>query len=234
MCNLVRAQQRQYGNEHAVADTFVCFECRNKVHWACAGYKPAEFSLDLSIVVCPRCLANDKLQPHACLAAYKDAQALADYVRDVLGKSLVHAPADGYCMLSSVAQVLAAEGIVSTGALASAPQQLLRKALEQTPLLQSLSDEVTDEDVECAQSLLALSNTQLTQTVRRDWSSTLFDKLPYLLSLYLRRPLHILSCADYDVTTTAAVLEGYGEGGKPVILARTLFAIGFDHYSAAV
>eukprot|EP00053_Salpingoeca_punica_P020578 m.211944 g.211944 ORF g.211944 m.211944 type:complete len:303 (+) comp19165_c0_seq1:506-1414(+) len=238
MCDIpLRASRNSGGGaDLAVADgsAFRCFTCGRGVHWECAGYPKKHFDIGLGIIVCPSCLEKSKppLPPHTCLAAYANARMLFDYVQNMLGRMLVHVPADGLCMMHSVLTVLTSEG-ADLGDLT--PLKLLRGALGMMPLLREKSEGVTDDVLDDANLFASYSDVNLEKKARTIWSSDVFDYMPDLMSMYLRRPIVVYSCVDLVVNAAPpARYEGFINNEKPLWLATTLTETGYGHYSAIV
>lgn len=158
--NAKRANNVSLSADHqTINNTFVCTDGNNNTHWTCAGYDPIEFHLGLPIIVCPECLLKAGKPQHFCIQAHSEVTFLFHYIENTLGRSVVHVPADGYCISHSVMAVLASEqGTPESRTTAQATaqaQQLFRKALGQLSKLRDVApDLVTNETEEYAQQQL--------------------------------------------------------------------------------
>jgi hypothetical protein len=65
------------------------------------------------------------------------------------------------------------------------------------------------------------------------WDSTLWDFLPPALSAVTNRPLHIVSGNVREGRVTQTVVDLTAGGAEPIVLLRSAFEYGCDHYELA-
>lgn len=197
---------------------FTCSACSKAQHWTCGGL-PAPPNRPLPRPKCVACLEHAGKSP-STLAALGRAMAEA-YVR----KRGLHVEAvqpDGWCLFRCVAN---ATGLVD-------PVELLFPAAEAVLDRVDLSSlDKTTRDIVCSEAQQIRSRPEAAgRRVGVRWDSALWDFLPPALSAVTHRPLHIVSG---NVRVTQTVVDLTAGGAEPIVLLRSAFEYGCDHYELA-
>jgi hypothetical protein len=145
-----------------------------------------------------------------------------------LGQHILSVPADGWCLVRSVAIVVKRNHY---DLLDDALLMLVSK-LPGLPI-----DDATRAAVAHDCNVL-LQQGKRHRQMRRHWDSALGDLMPQALADTVERPLHILRIQAADcsiravIVTPATCVSNKGEGEGPIILVRSYYELGFDHYEA--
>ncbi len=222
----------------AVADeslslpAFKCGDCKRSFHYVCEQYPPELEATFLQTVLCRACVvATAPQEPNAMVRACVAAQLLQGVVQQVYNATIKQIDPDGTCFLRSVI----AAGTLASGTTAAS---LLRAVLADDKWsTYTFVQGPGGPDVETLrQTLLSYSPSHLVTSLRTNWSSELFDRLPEAVAQYLRRPLHIISVAhsgeiwEQRLSTRSAD----GDSRPPIRLVRTLESLRLDHYDAVI
>jgi len=206
---------RECSDQKAV---FSCGRCGSLRHWACAGYG-VELAA-LSFVVCPPCFTAASQSPATCEMALFNRRLVEAHVAS-LGQQIVAIPADGWCLVRSVATSVQRD----RHELLEAALTLLVGQLATLPMDEAERDAVARD----CNKLLQQGRRQ--RQMQRQWDSALCDLLPQALADVVQRPLHILQAANCEIRAVVTS-PAHANGEAPIILVRSFNELGFDHYDA--
>lgn len=204
---------------------FTCSECSKAQHWKCGGlHSPPDRALPSP--VCVACLGGSGKRATALAEAALGRSTAEAYCKQ-RGLRIEAADPDGWCLLRCVA------GATGLGDPAELLGPAATAVLERVDL--SALDEATRATVRTEAQQIVNRPDAAARRIGGQWNTVLWDHLPSALSAAVNRPLHIVSGNVGEGRVTQTVVDLTTGGAEPpIVLVRSAFEYGLDHYDLAV